>query len=62
MQNINRSLSGILWEKFLDVVEDSDWRSLFLLLARFFCAIVISVSLVDVRAAGELFLEVFRWN
>lgn len=58
----HRTISGILWNKFLDTLHESSWYDIFLTLAKCFCWLVISLSLINIPASIENLSIALKWH
>lgn len=58
----HRTISGILWNKFLDTLHDSSWYDIFLTFAKCFCWLIISLSLINIPASIENLSIALKWH
>lgn len=58
----HRTISGILWNKFLDTLYESSWHDIFLALAKCFCWLIISLSLINIPASLENLTIALKWH
>lgn len=58
----HRTISGILWNKFLDTLHESSWYDIFLTFAKCFCWLIISLSLINIPASIENLSIALKWH
>lgn len=58
----HRTISGILWNKFLDTLHESSWYDIFLTFAKCFCWLIISLSLINIPASIENLTIALKWH
>lgn len=57
----HRTISGILWNKFLDTLHESSWYDIFLTLAKCFCWLIASVFLINTPDTLEKLAMALKW-
>lgn len=58
----NRTLSGILWNKFLDTLSCSSWFDIFTTVAKVFSWLIISVLLINISESKENLTMALKWH
>lgn len=59
---IDRTVSGILWGKFLDTLDQSTWGDIFGTLAKLLVMILIVIFIYDFRTSWDFLLSSIEWK
>jgi len=57
----HRTISGILWNKFLDSLYESSWYDILLTFAKCFCWLVICIFLINTHWTIENLAMALKW-
>jgi hypothetical protein len=60
--NTQRTVSGILWGKFLTTIEESTWVEMFWTVMKIISSILIATLLYNIREAGAILATWMRWH